>query len=592
MVNYKDIIADIKSQTNIVEVIGEVVPLSRMGRHYLGRCPFHKEKTPSFNVVEDKQFYHCFGCGKSGDVFHFLEEYRQISFQESVRILADRLGLAYDFGSHQAKRQSPHQPLYDIHTEAVNFYHAILMTTHQGQEARDYLYQRGLTDELIKYFKIGLAPDQPDYFYQKIKDSYAEETIFSSGLFHTTEQGRVFDSFRHRIMFPLTDDQGRFIAFSGRVWTDKDKDQAKYKNTRKTSIFNKSYELYHLDRAKSVAKKTKELYLMEGFMDVIAAYGAGIENGVASMGTALTVEHVRHIRSYCQKVVLVYDGDRAGQEAIAKSLTVLEGIAVEIVRLPEQMDPDEFVRKNSPEMLVDLLRHSRISKIEFFIQHNLPENLDNLQAQLTYVESIAKLIASEPSLVLQDIYIHQVADVLPDFSYHQVEQLVNQERLALRRGQRQNAPTQDFERLSLPRPEITSPLVKAERQLFHRLFHHPYLLAEFRGRRDNPFQTKELAQLYQILEEKGRIDDLDLQALPEAVYQMFYSVLGEHLPDEPGFGEVEQLEQRLSLYRRQDELNRQSQKIRQFSGQGDERQAILALDDLIAQRRQMEKEEL
>lgn len=186
MVIDKALIEDIKSSTNIVDVIGEVVSLNRAGRNYLGLCPFHKEKTPSFNVIEDRQFYHCFGCGKSGDVFKFLEEYRQISFQESVKVLADRLGIAVTIDApRQAQQQnSPNQAFYDLHEDALKFYHAVLMTTKIGEAARAYLYERGMTDDLLKTFQIGLAPDEPDYLYQSVSKKYDEEVLTESGLFN------------------------------------------------------------------------------------------------------------------------------------------------------------------------------------------------------------------------------------------------------------------------------------------------------------------------------------------------------------------------------------------------------------------------
>ena len=193
MVIDKALIEDIKSSTNIVDVIGEVVSLNRAGRNYLGLCPFHKEKTPSFNVIEDRQFYHCFGCGKSGDVFKFLEEYRQISFQESVKVLADRLGIAVTIDApRQAQQQnSPNQAFYDLHEDALKFYHAVLMTTKIGEAARAYLYERGMTDDLLKTFQIGLAPDEPDYLYQSVSKKYDEEVLTESGLFNQIGRAHV-----------------------------------------------------------------------------------------------------------------------------------------------------------------------------------------------------------------------------------------------------------------------------------------------------------------------------------------------------------------------------------------------------------------
>ena len=264
----KEIISDIKNSVNIIEIIGEVVALTKAGRNYLGLCPFHGEKTPSFNVVEEKQFYHCFGCGKSGDVFKFIEDYRGVSFMDAVQIVADRAGIPLEI-EHSRKEQSTHthrhQALYDIHAEATRFYHAVLMTTKIGEEARSYLYERGLTDEVIKHFQIGLAPNENNYLYKSVSGKFDEQVIINSGLFNLADNNLVYDAFQNRIMFPLTNDKGQIIAFSGRIWQASDIDQkvAKYKNSRSTPIFNKSYELYHLDKAKPTIKKSHEIYLME-----------------------------------------------------------------------------------------------------------------------------------------------------------------------------------------------------------------------------------------------------------------------------------------------------------------------------------------
>lgn len=315
----KEKINELKQSVNIVDIIGESVALTKAGRNYLGLCPFHGEKTPSFNVVEDKQFYHCFGCGKSGDVFKFIEEFRGVSFADAVAIIAEKAGFQTEFipANQQAEsRQHPHQVLFDIHKDAAKFYHAFLMTTKMGEEARRYLHQRGLTDEVIQTFQIGLSPPEQNILYQKLSAEYNEENLLQSGLFNPSEGAMIYDAFQGRIIFPLSDEYGRVIAFSGRIWTKKDQENkqlAKYKNSHDTPIFNKSYELYHLDQAKATIKKQREVYLMEGFLDVIAAHRAGIENAVASMGTALTQEHVGHLSKFCKKVVLTYDGDKAGQ---------------------------------------------------------------------------------------------------------------------------------------------------------------------------------------------------------------------------------------------------------------------------------------
>lgn len=589
----KELISEIKNSVNIVDVIGEVVSLTRAGRNYIGLCPFHKEKTPSFNVIEDKQFFHCFGCGKSGDVYKFLEEYRQVSFLESVHLVAERAGipLQVDVQQTQTKPQNPNQILIDIHKDAAKFYNAVLKTTKEGQEAKNYLAQRGLTDELIDYFNIGLSPNEPDFLYQSLAKRYDENALMASGLFNLSERtNHVYDAFQNRIMFPLTDDSGQIVAFSGRIWTKEDLEnkQAKYKNTRSTALFNKSYELYHLDKARPVMSKKHEVYLMEGFMDVIAAYRAGIENAVASMGTALTPDHVRHLKRYAKKVILTYDGDNAGQNAIAKSLELLKDFNVEIVRVPEQMDPDEFIQKNSPQALANLLENNRISSTEFFIHYLKPENSDNLQAEIAYVEQISKIIAQSPSITAQNSYINMVADLLPDFDYYQVEQSVNSERLQNRSNLQSEAVKQRVTVVELPISKNISAIIKAESQLMHRLLTHDYLLNEFRNRGEFTFDTQELQALYDLLVQQGEVNSYDLAQLDDRTRQMYYRVLEENLPDEIANNEIEEIIDKRDRLLRERDLQKQSKLIRESSNLGDVDAALAALENLIAQKRNME----
>ena len=591
----KEIISDIKNSVNIVDVIGETVALTKAGRNYLGLCPFHGEKTPSFNVVEDKQFYHCFGCGKSGDVFKFIEDYRGVSFMDAVQIVAERAGipLAVETAGNDRPRQShPHQALYDIHTEAAKFYHAVLMTTKMGEEARAYLYQRGLTDDVLKHFQIGLAPNEGNYLHKSMAGKFDENTIMNSGLFNLAENNLVYDAFQNRIMFPLTNDSGQVVAFSGRIWQEAASDghQAKYKNSRSTAIFNKSYELYHLDKAKPVIKKSHEVYLMEGFMDVIAAYRAGIENAVASMGTALTPEHVQHLSKYCKKIILSYDGDRAGQAATAKALDELRDMTVEIVRIPDNLDPDEFLAKNSEEDLQHLLSKTRISNVEFLLHHLKPDNIENLQAQIEFVEKMAPIIAKTKSITAQNSYIYMLAELLPDFDYQQVEQTVNNSRLAERSSRSQEAPTHQSQPVVMqfsPSNRL-SRLMRAENHIFHRMIHHPLILNQYRLREDFVFDSEELQTLYEILLANGEVTPQDLSQLPDHVQQAWYRVLEEDLPDEVLEDELKEVEEtrEREILRKHNQFI--SKKIREASHSGDTDTALSELERLIEQKRRME----
>lgn len=588
----KEIISDIKNSVNIVEIIGEVVALTKAGRNYLGLCPFHGEKTPSFNVVEEKQFYHCFGCGKSGDVFKFIEDYRSVSFMDAVQIVADRAGFPLEI-EHSRKELSththPHQALYDIHAEAARFYHAVLMTTKIGEEARSYLYERGLTDEVIKHFQIGLAPNENNYLYKSVSGKFDEQVIMNSGLFNLADNNLVYDAFQNRIMFPLANDKGQVIAFSGRIWQASDIEQkvAKYKNSRSTPIFNKSYELYHLDKAKATIKKSHEIYLMEGFMDVIAAYRAGIENAVASMGTALTHEHVEHLRKFAKKIILTYDGDKAGQAATAKALNELYDLSVEIVRIPDNMDPDEFIKKNSADDLQNLLTKTRISDIEFLLNYLKPDNIENLQAQIEFVEQMSSLIAQVQSITAQNSYIYMLAELLPDFDYQQVEQTVNNHRLVNRREQQQQSH-QQVSRLDIPVTRQVSRLIKAESHLLQRMINNPVILNDYRLRKDFHFATVELQTLYDILKTNGEVTPQDLSEQNDSVQQAWYRVLEENLPEEVSEQELIEVEQTRDkeLLRKENQLI--GKKVREASHSGDADTALEELERFIAQKRRME----
>ncbi len=591
----KETISQIKNSINIVDVIGEVVNLSRSGKHYLGLCPFHKEKTPSFNVIEDKQFFHCFGCGRSGDVFKFVEEYRQVPFLESVRILAEKSNISVNVSPSPSTNKTPYQSqqqtLIAIHEDAQKFYQAVLMTTKSGQKAREYLYQRGLDDELIQHFGLGLAPDEKDYLHQTLSKKYDEEKLTASGLFNLSENSNtVYDAFRNRIIFPLTDERGHIIAFSGRIWgpEDQQKQVAKYKNSRSTVLFNKSYEFYHLDKARPVIAKKHEVFLMEGFMDVIAAYKAGYENVIASMGTALTNEHVNHLKSFTKKIILTYDGDDAGQNAIAKSLDLLEDFTVDIVKIPNKMDPDEFIQKNSPQALAELLEHSRISSIEFLIGYLKPENMDNLQSQIAYVEQIGQIIAQSPSITAQNSYINRVADLLPDFDYLQVEQTVNSYRLKDRQRRQNDLPKPETNLVSLPVTKGLTALVKAESHLLHRLIHHDYLLNEFRNKEDFYFTSPPLQEIYRILKEKGELTSYELSQLPAEVSQAYYRVLEENLPDAIASEEIEDILTKRQKLLDERDIHKQGKQVRESSNNGDHQLALEVLENLIAQKRKME----
>ena len=564
----KVMIEEIRSSINIVDVISQHVHLSKAGTNYLGLCPFHGEKTPSFNVNAQKQFYHCFGCGKSGDIFKFLEDYKQIPFREAVKEVADMAGIVLEIDTRPAQ-DNPNQALFDLHNQAARIYHTVLTATEEGAKARDYLHNRGISDEIIEKFNIGLSLSDNDFLYQSVKQKFEESVLTNSGLI-TFAENRIFDSFRGRIMFPLNNEHGQVIAFSGRIWRPEDlsnKTLAKYKNSTTTPIFNKSEALYNLDRAGQSIKKTREVYLMEGFMDVIAAYENGVSNAVASMGTALTEGHVRKLRSVTKKFILVYDGDKAGQNAIYKALNLLASDDVEVVRIPDGLDPDEY-NKAYPGALGTLMTSGRMAPVEFLMDHLRPANLSNLQAQLDFIDLMSPKIAAIQSLTAQDAYIKRLVEILPDFEYNQVESAVNQRRenvvasqviydepFMFDDGMAPPPPSEDdsysFMDQSMA-PVVPAPISSnkklsqielSELQLLHRMIYHPSVLTRVASIHDFQFVHRRYQQLFEKMIGLGEVDETGLMGqLTGEDSETFYEVLSSvNVPDDISDQEIDDL---------------------------------------------------
>ena len=541
----KEEIAEIKSKVNIVDLIGRYMQLSKQGRNYIGLCPFHGEKTPSFSVNAEKGFYHCFGCGRSGDAIRFIEEYKNVDFQSALTEVADIAGISLQFDARTDEKSDPNAVFYEINNQASRIYQTILLSTEIGQEARKYLASRGIDEMLIKQFGIGLAPDEPDFLYQNLKQKFDENVLANSGLFRFSS-AQVYDTFQNRLMFPIQNQYSQVIAFSGRRWAAGDERQGKYVNTEATAIFDKSFELYNLNRAKGTMTKTSEVYLVEGFMDVIAAYRAGISNVVAIMGTAFTEKHANRLRQLVKKIVLVTDGDNAGQKAIEKALQLLSAEDVAIVKVPDGMDPDEYLAKNGEEALSALMKSSRLSRSEFLMDYLRPQNLTAVDAQLGFLQQLAPVIAQETSIQAQDIYVRRMVEILPDFEYNQVEETVNSFRENVT-GAIPAAKVVRQEPLSVSWQVPADPVFEAqqklsaeskiEQQLLQRLITHPELIERVSAENDVVFQQTEAKSLYEkLIVEQMATGKIDLTSFADQLTAdettLYYTILGLNLPDE------------------------------------------------------------
>jgi DNA primase len=411
----EDKIDQIRQAVDIVEIVGDYVQLKKQGRNYFGLCPFHGESTPSFSVSADKQIFHCFGCGAGGNVFSFLMEIEGLSFQEAAVKLAEKanIDLQLDFllVGKEKKVSKEFQSLLDAHELLRKFYHHLLVNTKEGQHALEYLLNRGFTRESIDKFQIGYSLNSWDFVTKfLLKREFTPEDMEKAGLIIKRERdGTYFDRFRDRIMFPILDRNGNTIAFSGRTLGA---DEPKYLNSPETAIFNKSKILYNFHLAKPNIKKMQHAVLFEGFADVIAADRAGIQNGIATMGTALTDEHISLLRQNVHSVTICYDSDKAGIEAAYRAGNLLTNgeFQIKVAMMSDGLDPDEYIKKYGAEKFrIEVIDASMTWMAFKFLYFRRGKNLQNEGDRLAYIEQIIKEISKLTKAVERDHYLRQLA---------------------------------------------------------------------------------------------------------------------------------------------------------------------------------------
>ena len=344
-----DQVKQIRDKIDIVSLISEYLPLKKMGRNFKTPCPFHTEKTPSFVVSPERQIWHCFGCQKGGDAYTFLMEYENLEFPEALRILAKKTGIQIEeYSGIKSETSSKKEKIYNLNRKALDFYHYILTSHNAGKKALDYLLKRGVKKETINTFKLGFAPGNnralSDYLISK--KGYKKEDLLDAGL-STYRNGGIFDFFVNRIIFPLFDHRDNVIGFSGRILDSRQ--VSKYVNTRETLVYHKGEVFFGLNIAKEKIKKENQAIILEGEFDVISCFQEGITNTVAVKGTALTESQVNLISRFTQKVTLCFDSDAAGQDAIKRSLSVLEkkGITATVIAIQNGKDPDEAIKNDA-----------------------------------------------------------------------------------------------------------------------------------------------------------------------------------------------------------------------------------------------------
>lgn len=404
----------IRAASDIVEIIGAIVPLKRAGTNFVGLCPFHREKTPSFNVSPSRQMFRCFGCGKGGDVFRFLMDYENLTFPEAMRRLAERAHIVIQEENMPgaADSRALKDKLLTIHEQITQRWQNALTTDAGSQIARDYIAKRRVPDEMVKLFRIGYAPDTwEDTVNWARSKSFDLELVAQAGLIIKRDGGEgYYDRFRGRLMFPICDEQGRVVAFSGRVLSGDEK-TAKYVNSPETPIFTKGRVIFGLDKAKRAILDRNFAVVCEGQLDMIACYSAGVENTVAPQGTAFTAEHARILKRYTKEVVLCFDSDNAGQKAAVRALDDLihSGLAIRVASIPAPHDPDSFVKEFGAEAFNHLIQNA-VGFFDFYLDLLCKQNdtqSDRGQKEIARAMSSALEKANDP--ILSERYARKTA---------------------------------------------------------------------------------------------------------------------------------------------------------------------------------------
>ncbi len=410
MVRYSDELLDeIRSSNDIVDIISQYVVLKRSGRNFFGLCPFHKEKSPSFSVSPDKQIFHCFGCGKGGNVFHFISQIENVNFVESVGILAERAGITLPTSNNdeEDQKQKLKSRIYEINSIAAQFYHENLYKP-TSKQAQEYVKKRKLDNKTLKEYSIGYAGNYDELYKELVKKGYTEQEMLASSMILKNNNGQFLDRFRKRFMIPIKDVRERVIAFGGRVLDDS---KPKYINSPENIVYSKGRNLFGLNVAKK--NKMEKIIVVEGYMDAISLYQRGITNVVASLGTALTEHQGRLLGKYAKQIIIGYDADGAGQAATMRGLEILQnlGYDVRVLQLddPNVKDPDEYVIKNGTGRLNRCVDNS-ISLVEFkvkMLKNTL--NINTASDKIKFLNEVAKIISKVDNNIEKEIYIERIS---------------------------------------------------------------------------------------------------------------------------------------------------------------------------------------
>ncbi len=512
------------ARTDLVDLVSESVRLTKKGNSYWGCCPFHSEKTPSFHVVPDRQIYKCFGCGKGGGAVNFIMELENLSFRDAVAVLAKRAGMTVpDAGGASSDLRERRDKLLEINKQAARVFHRWLYGP-EGTQGLAYLQRRGLAKGTLTSFGLGFAPESWDALIRELgQQGYDKRDLLDAGLAVSNKDGRIYDRFRNRVIFPIIDIRGGVIGFGGRVMDDS---TPKYLNSPDTPVYNKSRNVFALN----IAKKSKagRVILTEGYMDTIALHQAGFDSAVASLGTALTEEHAQLLARYFKESVIAYDGDGAGVAAAQRAIPLLEkaGLKVKVLRMTGAKDPDEFIKAYGRDAFAKLLDQSENQVDYRLTQLQKKYDLTDDTQKVAFLQEAARLIASLPSAVEQEIYgghAAQTAGISPEA----MAQEVTRERKSRLRKKTRQQERKDLAPASQLQPKARGlrysniRSARAEEGILRLIFLDPSLLAQMEGLTGEEFSSPLLGRAFELLRGRG-----------EAGMSTHLATLAEHLTGE------------------------------------------------------------
>ncbi len=499
---------ELLARTDIVDLVSESVRLTKKGNSYWGCCPFHSEKTPSFHVVPDRQMYKCFGCGKGGGAINYVMELENLPFKDAVAVLAQRAGMPVpEFGSSPGARER-REKILAINTQAARAFHRWLHGP-EGAEGLRYLQRRGLSRRTLTNFGLGFAPNGWDGLITELSaQGYDKRDLLDAGLAVSNKDGRIYDRFRNRVMFPIIDVRGNVIGFGGRVMDDS---TPKYLNSPDTPVYNKSRNVFALNIAKT--SRAGRVILTEGYMDTISLHQAGFDSAVASLGTALTEEHGQLLARYFREAVIAYDGDGAGVKAAQRAIPILEkaGLKVKVLQMQGAKDPDEFIKAYGREAFARLLDQSENQVDYRLAQIQKKYDLSDDGQRVAFLQEAAQLVAALHSAVEREIYgghAAQTAGVTPDAMKLEVDRALKSR---LRKAKKQQE-RKDLTPVSQNQPEARElryknyPSARAEEGIIRLLLRDPSLVSRMKELSQEEFSSELLKKVFGLIidrEEKG-----------------------------------------------------------------------------------------